>query len=140
MPGYKKQKVHVYYEDGSKHSEHESEAAFAENFKVVPNYLSIERKFRFGEDVVKIFETGLYASNEAIGRIRMCNYVRKINSKFIKLKDTDDRKINCYNLDDELVATFKGLFHAKAFIGKNISVNKVKPEYPRGELYFIWGK
>ena len=132
-----KQEVHVYYENGSKHSTYKSETDFSVAFDLPLNYLSKKRKPRFNENIVRIHETDLYASNEPVGRTRIKNYIRKLNSKFIKLKELDDKTINCYNLDNELIASFNSLFHLRALLGQNVTVHKTKPKHPRGELYFI---
>ena len=92
MSGLKKQKVYVYYGDGSKHSIYESQAAFSKAFDLPKNYLTSVTRPRFGENVAKIFETDLYASKEAIGLVRMRNYVRKSTSKFIKKYEVETPK------------------------------------------------
>lgn len=134
--GRKKQKVFVYREDGSRYAEFESETEFADHFDVDKNFMSRKRKKQFGEDIVKIFDSGLYACNEPIGRVRARLYAKKINSKFLRKRKETDREIGCYNLERELIATFKSKFHLMAFVQKGVTILNKHPKNVYGDFYY----
>ena len=134
--GRKKQKVFVYREDGSRYAEFESETEFADHFDVAKNFMATKRKKLFGEEIVKIFDSGLYACNEPIGRVRARLYARKINSKFVRKRKEVDREVGCYNLERVLIATFKSKFYLNAFVGKNVMVLKKHPKSIKGDFYY----
>lgn len=134
--GRKKQKVFVYREDGSRYAEFESETEFAKHFDVDKNFMSRKRKKQFGEDIVKIFDSGLYACNEPIGRVRARLYAKKINSEFVRKRKETDREIGCYNLERELIATFKSKFHLMAFVKKGITILDKHPKSVYNDLYY----
>ena len=133
--GRKEIKVFVYYADGSRHSNFKNQTEFANHFSIDKNYLSTNRKIRFGEDIVPIYEMDLYATNKPIGRDRVSLYVRKLKSTFIRKNDFEDFEIDCLNLEGEVIATFKSIFHLKALLGRDINISE--KHNVRGELTFL---
>jgi len=136
MGGRKKEKVFVYREDGSRYAEFDSEADFARHFDTDSNYMARERKELFGENIVKVFNSGLYACNKPIGRQRIKKYALKINSKYIKLRTDKDREIGCFNLNNDLIATFKGIFYLRALLGRDVNVLENEPKNMKVDIYF----
>ena len=136
MAGRKKEKVFVYREDGSRYAEFKSEADFARHFDTDSNYMAIGRKELFGENIVKIFNSGLYACSKPIGRQRIKKYALKVNSKYVKIRADKDREIGCFNLNNELIANFKGLFYLRALLGRGVSVLENEPKNMKSDIYF----
>lgn len=136
--GRQRKKVFVYDENGNRYMDFKSEAEFARYFGFSKNYIAVQEKKYFGEDIIKVGDLNLYATNTAIGRDRIIKYVKKFNSKFVKRNISKDRKISCYNLNNELISTFKGIYYLKAFLGYIPSIYKEQPKHIKGEVYYLY--
>ena len=61
-----------------------------------------------------------------------------MESKLLKKQPKKDREIGVFNLERELIATFKGYFYLESLLGKHVSVCKKEPKKITGDVYYMY--
>lgn len=126
MSGRPKNKVYHYTEDGKfiKTFECENDVRkeyYSKDRGQRPLFIrrsgtGVGNKVYYYNDTTITLPDGTIASKERIGRDGVFNYIKKSNSSYVGIADTE-RVINVSNLDGKVIATFKGLYVASLMTG-----------------------
>lgn len=114
MPGRKPLKVYLYNDDGEFMKSFNSQAEFSNEFNLSKNLLSQQNPF--------IFKSGEVACTYRIGRENIRVLKKKLASKYLgkgyKTSLTKrSPKVEVYDLENNLIASFKSTFHFKLMTG-----------------------
>jgi hypothetical protein len=97
------------------------------------------------ELIYKVHNTEFYASNVKVGRDAIRLFVKKSNSPYIRKNQVKtsyvEREVECYNLEGEVIATFKSVYHLRALLKD--SLGEIQPQEKltsvnRSELRFVY--
>lgn len=113
MSGRLPKPLFEYTQEGKFVKEHVSSAAFARENNHATNIVSVKRKDYF------ILPNNNIVVKERLGRKGIIKLIRTIESPFIRINKpkVEEFTIECYNLKDELIATFRSEYHVRAFLG-----------------------
>jgi hypothetical protein len=112
MSGRLPKPLFEYTQDGKFVKEHVSSASFARENNHATNIASHKRKDYF------ILPNNNVVVKEKIGRTGITKLIRIIKSPFVRINKpkVEEFTIECYNLKDELIATFRSEYHLRALL------------------------
>lgn len=140
-PGREAKPVHVYDETGKYVRTFESQAEFTKHYDISKPIMSQHKD----ELIYKIHYTEFYASNVKVGRDAIRLFVKKSNSPYIRKNEVKsnyvEKEVECYNLEGEVIATFKSVYHLRALLRE--SLGEIQPQkrltsVNRSELRFVY--
>ena len=143
MGGIKPKKVYVYSNKGSFIEEFSNSVLFAKKYNLSTNSMSVGNKNILDEDIFMINKE-TFASYYRVGKQRIRLFVAKLNSPYVRkkkpYKKDKERIIDCYNLNGELIASFKDEFYLKALLSikTSVSISKTKA-FNNTDLKFKYG-
>lgn len=128
MGGHKPKKVYLYNEKGKFIDEFENSKIFANHFNIPTNTMSLISN-NIDKEIYMVDKNN-FASNTRVGKRRITLFVAKLNSPYVRKKKPckKERIIDCYNLNGELIASFKDEFYLKAMLN-NRQINFAKNEF-----------
>jgi hypothetical protein len=143
MGGIQPKKVYVYSNKGSFIEEFSNSVLFSKKYNLSTNSMSVGNKNILDEDIFMINKE-TFASYYRVGKKRIRLFVAKLNSPYVRkkkhYKKDKERIIDCYNLNGELIASFKDEFYLKALLGIKTSVSISKTEaFNNTDLKFKYG-
>jgi hypothetical protein len=126
MGGRIPKKVYVYNDKGEFVNEFESSAEFAKNYNLTQNFMSIGN-YNFLDLDINFVSKNTFVSYKKVGKSKIINFRKKINSPFVRKKKPEKKEqvIDVFNLNGELIASFRDDFYLKAFLGKKL-ISKTK--------------
>jgi len=126
MAGRIPKRVYVYNDKGEFINEFESSAEFAKIYNLTQNFMSIGNNNILDVDINFVNEN-TFASYKRVGRSKIVNFRKKLNSPFVRKKKPEKKEqvIDVFNLNGELIASFKDEFYLRAFLGKRL-ISKTK--------------
>jgi hypothetical protein len=143
MGGHKPKKVYVYNHKGAFIEEFANSVLFANKYNLSINAMSVGNKNILDEDIFMI-DKETFASYYRVGKQRIRLFFAKLNSPYVRkkkhYKKDKERIIDCYNLNGELIASFKDEFYLKALLGikTSVSISKTK-SFCNTDLKFKYG-
>ena len=128
MGGHKPKKVYLYNDKGKFINEFENSKIFANYFNLPTNTMSVISN-NLDKDIYMVDDNN-FASNIRVGKRRVTLFVAKLKSPYIRKKKPykKEKIVDCYNLNGELIASFKDEFYLKAMLN-NRQINFAKDEF-----------
>lgn len=126
--GRESKKVYIYNEKGEFINEYKSSTEFAKEYKLSKNVMSLISNV-YDKDIYMVNEK-TFASVKKVGKQRIKLFYKKYKSPYVRHKNPykEEKIIDCYNLNGELIASFKDEFYLKALLG-NRQINIAKDDF-----------
>ena len=137
--------IHVYNEQGKYMRTFISSAEFAKYYNLSRNTLPAKKYYNINnkKETSFIYKVHNYAfaAYERVGRKCILDFIKKENSKFIrkyeKRKNFKETPIDCYNLNGEIIATFKSDYYLEALLGRQVKVHSKLTPHFNGDIKFV---
>ena len=111
-------RVYVYNDKGEFINEFFSSAEFSKHYNLSQNFMSIGN-YDILDKEINFVNENTFASYKKVGRSRIITFRKKLKSPFVrkKLPTKKDQCIDVFNLNGELIASFRDDFYLRAFLG-----------------------